>query len=213
MHGLGHQRGQSNVIEPLPWQTDTCLGDWHYNAGRFRDHSYKSVGTVIHTLVDVVSKNGNLLLNVPVKGDGTIDDDEVKIVEGITKWMDVNRESIFDTRPWKVFGEGPATENVAPDASHGFNEGKHKPFTADDVRFTSKDGALYAILLGWPTQPVKIKSLGKSAKLVDGEITDINLLGCREKIRWSRDDDALTIEPLQTKPCDDAFVFKISMQK
>ena len=108
------ERGQSNRIEPFVWQTDTCLGGWHYDIGVFNRHRYKSAKTVIQTLADVVSKNGNLLLSVPVRADGTIDSDEVKIVEGIAAWMDINRESIFGTRPWKVFGEGPAMASAAP---------------------------------------------------------------------------------------------------
>ena len=108
------ERGQSNRIEPFVWQTDTCIGGWHYDKAVFERHRYKSAKTVIQTLADIVSKNGNLLLSIPVRADGTIDSDEVKIVEGIAAWMDVNRQCIFGTRPWKVFGEGPAIESAAP---------------------------------------------------------------------------------------------------
>ncbi|MGA2440374.1 MAG: alpha-L-fucosidase [Tepidisphaeraceae bacterium] len=207
------ERGQSNKIEPLPWQTDTCIGSWHYDRRIFERHGYKTTKTVVQTLVDIVSKNGNLLLSVPVRADGTIDSDEVAVVEGIAKWMDVNREAIFGTRPWKVFGEGPASENAAPIKAAGFNEGKGKPFTADDVRFTAKGDVLYAIALGWPGKTLHIKSLGKDAKLLEKPISDIQLLGSDEKVRWSQDADALAIEPMQNKPCDDAFVFKIMTGK
>jgi len=206
------ERGQSNRIEPFVWQTDTCLGEWHYNRAVFNEHRYKSAKTIIHTLADVVSKNGNLLLSVPVRRDGTIDSDEVAIVEGIAAWMDINRESIFGTRPWKVFGEGPAIESAAPMSAQGFNEGKGKPFTAEDIRFTQKGDALYAIVLGWPTEPLRIKSLGKQAKLLDNEIANIKLLGSDEEIRWLQGDDALTIEPPQKKPSDAAIVFKIHLK-
>ena len=104
------ERGEANEIEPLHWQTDTCLGNWHYDRKIYERHGYKTTRTVIQTLADVVSKNGNLLLSVPVRGDGTIDDEEVKIVEGIADWMDVNRECIFDTQPvegvWRRPGVG-----------------------------------------------------------------------------------------------------------
>ena len=103
------ERGQANEIEPYPWQTDTCIGGWHYDRGLYNHNGYKSTKTVIQMLVDIVSKNGNLLLNIPVRGDGTIDDKELKVVEGIAGWMDVNKECIFGTHPWKVFGEGPAS--------------------------------------------------------------------------------------------------------
>jgi len=142
------ERGQSNNIEPLPWQTDTCIGSWHYQQSVFNNHKYKSAKTVIHTLVDVVSKNGNLCLSVPVKGDGTIDSDERKIVEDIGKWMAINSECIYDTRPWKIFGEGPALENVAALSAQGFNEGKGKPFTSEDIRFTTKEKYFVCCCLG-----------------------------------------------------------------
>ncbi|RYY09841.1 MAG: alpha-L-fucosidase, partial [Alphaproteobacteria bacterium] len=102
------ERGQSDQIEPLPWQTCTCLGAWHYDRGIAERHGYKSATTVIRTLADVVSKNGNLLLSVPVRGDGTIDDQEEAIVREIAAWMKVHKEAILGTRPWKVAGEGPA---------------------------------------------------------------------------------------------------------
>lgn len=204
------ERGQSSKIEPLPWQTDTCLGDWHYRRSIFEQHKYKSTKTVIQTLADVVSKNGNLLLNVPVRGDGTIDSDELAVVEGIAKWMDVNRESIFGTRPWKVFGEGPATDNAAPLRAQGFNEGKGKPFTAEDVRFTAKDNTLYMIVLGAPTKALQIKSLGTATKLLDQPIGSIQLLGSDETIKWSQAEDALTIEPPVSKPSEIVVVFKVT---
>jgi alpha-L-fucosidase len=205
------ERGQSNQIEPLPWQTCTCLGSWHYDQGLFDRHGYKNAKTVIQTLVDIVSKNGNLLLSVPVRADGTIDSDEVKILEDIAAWMDTNKESIFGTRPWKVFGEGPASKNTAPIKAQGFNEGKNK-LTAEDIRFTCKDDTLYAIAMGWPTRSVQIKSLGTDAKLLNKKIMDIQLLGSREKLLWVQSNDTLTIAPPQNQPCDYAVVFKITTQ-
>ena len=206
------ERGQSNRIEPFVWQTDTCLGGWHYDKNVFEQHRYKSAKTVIQTLADIVSKNGNLLLSVPVRADGTIDSDEVQIVEGIAAWMDKNSECIFDTRPWKVFGEGPAIESAAPLSNQGFNEGKGKPFTAHDVRFTQKGDTLYAIALGQPTEPLKLKSLGKQSKLLDKQIGSVQLLGGDENITWSQNDDALLIDPPKQQLSDAAVVFKIQLQ-
>jgi alpha-L-fucosidase len=203
------ERGASNRIEPLPWQTCTCLGNWHYDRSLFTNHRYKTAQTVIHMLVDIVSKNGNLLLSVPLRGDGTLDEDELKIVEGITAWMDVNREAIFGTRPWKVFGEGPAVENAPALRAQGFNEGRGRPFTAQDVRFTTKDGALYAVALGWPAEPLRIKSLGTSARLLERPISQIQLLGSEETVQWSQQEEALVIQPLENKPCESAIVFKV----
>jgi alpha-L-fucosidase len=204
------ERGASNQIEPLPWQTDTCIGGWHYAKSIFEHHHYKSAKTVVQTLADIVSKNGNLLLSIPVKSDGTIDADETAIVEGIATWMDVNRECIFGTRPWKVCGEGPALDAAAPIKAQGFNEGKGKPLGAQDVRFTAKGDTLYAIVMGWPTDGFKVKSLGTGAKLLDKSIGEVQLLGSDEKIEWQQANDALVIAEPKNKPNDVAIVFKIT---
>ena len=205
------ERGASNQLEPLAWQTDTCIGDWHYRRSLYEQDAYKSARTVVQMLADIVSKNGNLLLNIPVRGDGTIDDKEEGILEGIAAWMDVNKESIFGTRPWKVFGEGPASEGASPQAP-GFNEGKGRAFTAEDVRFTAKGGSLYAIVMGWPAKPLAIRSLGFSAKLLDGAVAAVELLGSDEAVRWTRTDEALVLEAARAKPPSDiAVVYKISV--
>lgn len=203
------ERGQSSTIEPAPWQTDTCLGNWHYDRKVLEKHSYKTAATVVRTLADVVSKNGNLLLSVPVKGDGTIDADELAVVRGVTRWMAINRESILATRPWKVFGEGPASEG-APLRAQGFNEGKGKPWTADDIRYTTRAGALYVIQLGVPTGPFQLKSLGSSARLLDQPIANVALLGSTEKVRWRHGGDALSVEAPHETPAPEALVYKVS---
>ena len=204
------ERGVANKILAQPWETDTCIGNWHYDRSLYDRNGYKSAKTVIQMLCDVVSKNGNLLLNIPIRGDGTIDDKEQAVLEGIGAWMDVNKECIFDTRPWKVFGEGPASAGSALSAQ-GFNEGKGRPFTAEDVRFTAKGDTLYAIALGAPQKDLTIKSLGAAAKLLNQPIGGITLLGSAEKVQWSQTDDALTIKPPQNTPSDVAVVFKIKL--
>jgi alpha-L-fucosidase len=204
------ERGSSNEIEPHPWQTDTCIGSWHYNLSIFEQHRYKTAKTVIHTLVDVVSKNGNLLLSIPVTGDGTIDSDELAIVEGIAGWMQINGEAIHGTRPWKVLGEGPQMAAVAPLSGQGFNEGKGKPFTPEDVRFTTKGPVLYAIVMGNPTGTVRIKSLGRNAKLLDRRIGNVTLLGSRDPVKWHQTDEALLIDVPAKMPNEIAAVFKLS---
>jgi alpha-L-fucosidase len=205
------ERGQANDILPQPWQTDTCIGDWHYNRSVFQQHRYKDAKTVIRMLADIVSKNGSLMLNIPVRGDGTIDDDEMAVVQQLANWMDINRECIFGTRPWKVFGEGPASGGSALSAQ-GFNEGKGKPFSAADVRFTTKAGALYAIVLGVPTQDMKVKALGSAAGLLTGKLDKIELLGSKEKIRWSRSPEALSIKAPGKCPREEAVVFKLTVE-
>ncbi len=204
------ERGQANEIEPYPWQTDTCIGGWHYDRQVFEHHWYKSTRTVIQMLIDIVSKNGNLLLSVPVRGDGTIDADELAVVQGIADWMDVNKECIFGTRPWKVFGEGPASGGAALTAQ-GFNEGKGKPLTAQDVRFTKKGDTLFAIVLGAPGADVSIKSLGKSSKLLGFDLDRIELLGSGETIKWKQAEDALIINKPAHIPNTFANVFKLQL--
>jgi len=194
------ERGISDRLEPYPWQTDTCIGVWHYQ----RDQQYKDAGTVIAMLVDIVSKNGNLLLNIPVRGNGTIDEREVAFLEDMAAWMRVNREAIFGTRPWIVFGEGPAQARGGQ-----FNEGQGRPPSARDIRFTTKGGVLYAIALGWPESgTLTIRSLAKVPG-ARGRITRVELLGDRGELRWTHDERGLTIVLPSRKPCEHAVAFRI----
>jgi len=206
------ERGQSNEIEPYTWQTDTCIGAWHYDRRIFDNHHYKSAKTVIHTLIDVVSKNGNLLLNVPVRGDGTIDADELAIVEEIGEWMKINSEAIYATRPWKVFGEGPAKDDTAPLSGPGFNEGKGKPFESRDIRFTVKGNDLYATALGWPQdRKINIKSLAKGSSLYTKSVKKVKLLGTGSISDFKQTEEGLNITVPATKSkLSYAMVFKIS---
>lgn len=147
------ERGIPDRPQPEYWQTCTCLGSWHYDRGLYERNGYKSAATVVKMLIDIVSKNGNLLLSVPLRGDGNPDEKELKILQDLKKWMDVNKESIYDTRPWKVFGEGPTAEQARPLNAQGFNEGTN--YTAADVRYVEKKGTVYASLLGWPENPLR----------------------------------------------------------
>ncbi|UEG55007.1 alpha-L-fucosidase [Mucilaginibacter daejeonensis] len=201
------ERGQSNEIEPQPFQTDTCIGSWHYDRPLYERNGYKSAKTVIHMLIDVVSKNGNLMLNIPVRGNGTIDEKERAVVEDIAAWMHVNSESIYDTRPWTTFGEGPAMESAAPLSHQGFNEGRNKPYTAADIRFTKKGKVLYAAMLGWPTEGealVKKLALNKV-----GKIEKVGLLGNSALLEFTQTTDGLKIRLPQNAPGNIAYVFKI----
>ena len=158
------ERGFRADIVPHPWQTDTCIGDWHYNRERYNQKSYMGAAAVIHRLCDVVAKNGCLLLSIPVRGDGSIDAEERKIVEQIGRWTQRFGEAIYASRPWKVSGEGPTQI-----ASGQFGEEKMKPFEAADIRFTTKGPVLYAMTLGRPSGAVNIASLakGRSVKRVE----------------------------------------------
>lgn len=204
------ERGQANDIQPLPWQTDTCIGSWHYDRGVYERNGYKTAKTVIQTLVDIVSKNGNLMLNIPVRADGTIDEKERKIVEEIGAWMNANSESIYGTRPWKIFGEGPATTETAQLSGPGFNEGKGKPFGPSDIRFTVKGDALYAVVFGWPEDgKVRIKSLSEGNVLRPGAINKVALPGGGE-LRFERTSEALEVVLPDSRPAlTYAIVLKI----
>ncbi len=204
------ERGAPDKPQEKAWQTCTCIGDWHYSRSVYEQNRYKSAATVIRTLIDIVSKNGNLLLNIPVRGDGTIDDKEVAILENIGSWMDVNKESIFDTRPWTVYGEGPSVDSINPLNSAGFNEGK-VGFTEKDIRFNQKKNVIYATVMGVPTEDVNIKAFGKNKN--HARIKKIEILGSKEKIAWTQEYELLKISKLKHYPNEIATVFKITLDK
>jgi len=152
------ERGFVADIQPQPWQTDTCIGNWHYDRALYERDGYKSGREVIQRLVDVVSKNGNLMLNIPVRGDGTIDDKEERVIDEITAWMSANGDALYGSRPWRVFGEGPTKAPTGVMA-----EGKAKPFVAEDVRFTRKGGVLHAFFMAPAKGEARIASLAHAA--------------------------------------------------
>jgi alpha-L-fucosidase len=200
------ERGQSNKIEPLPWQTDTCIGQWHYDRRVYDNNRYKTPATVIHTLIDVVSKNGNLMLNVPLRGDGSIDEKARATVDGIAEWMSINSEAIYGTRPWHTFGEGPAIAGAAPISAQGFNEGRGKPFTAEDIRFTTKDKVLYAALMGWPVnKSIIVKTLGEAKN----KINNVSLLGIPGRLAFTQTAEGLRVTLPEHVSGKIAYVLKI----
>ena len=161
------ERGVATGIRPDPWQTDTCIGDWHYDRRLFEQHKYKTTGQVVQMLIDIVSKNGNLLLSIPVRGDGTIDEDEVAFLEGLASWMHANGEGIFGTRPWKIYGEGPSV--TGPVAQGQFGGARDvRDYTAEDIRFTTKGDTLYAFVMAWPGEQAVIVKHGGRARCREG---------------------------------------------
>jgi alpha-L-fucosidase len=202
------ERGVADGIEPYPWQADTSIGNWHYFRRIFDQHRYKSPETVIDMLVDTVSKNGSLLLNIPLRGDGTIDADEEALLQKLAGWMQVNGEAIFGTRPWKKFGEGPAAEAPLPFTTA--NERITPPFTSQDIRFTVKGNTLYAITCGWPENGVlTIKSLSSPSSATSRKVRDVRLLGYKGGLRWTQDESGLTIHLPSQKPGEYAYAFRI----
>ena len=199
------ERGYSDRIEPLPWQTDTCIGDWHYSLPLFERHGYKKPDQVAHMLVDIVSKNGNLMLNIPLPGSGKPDTDELAFLADFKKWMDVSGEGIYATRPWHVFGEGPAGGGPATRAQ-GFNEGNRK-YTPQDFRFTRKGDTLYAFAMAWPEDgKLLVRSLAQGA----GQVQDVSLLGHRGKLAWTQTASGLALTLPAQKPCDYVYGLRIA---
>ena len=211
------ERGKAADILPEPWQTDTCIGQWHYNREVFEKHQYKSAAVIIPMLADIVSKNGNLMLSVPLRRDGTLDEDESQILTDIGAWFRVNGGAIYETRPWKIYGEGPATSETEKGRFDGLSDTQKKPFTAADMRFTqSKNGkTLYAIVMAWPESgEVVIKSLGTRSTQWSGRVGNVNLLGTNSKSYLSvrRSEDGLHVTLPRTKPWTAAMAFTLRIE-
>jgi alpha-L-fucosidase len=201
------ERGVAIDIRPDPWQTDTCIGSWHYDRARFERHTYKTTAQVVQMLIDIVSKNGNLMLSVPVRGDGTIDEDEIAFLEGLAQWMPANGEAIFGTRPWKVYGEGPSVRG--PVSAGQFGGARDvRSYTAEDIRFTTKGDTLYAFLMAWPGASVSITSL--AAGKVAGAVQKVELLEHGADLEFKQDGDALKVTLPSEKPGDFAYALRIS---
>ncbi len=203
---LDIERGRADKILPAAWQTDTCIGDWHYRRSLFENHRYKTAETVIHMLIDIVSKNGNLLLNIPLRGDGTIDDDERKVLDGLASWIPAHGEALFGTRPFTVYGEGE------PDVkgTGNFNERNTRPYTARDIRFTTAKGALYATALAWPADGrVTIQTLAAGSTHFPREVARVEMLGSKAPLKFQRDAAGLTVTMPEQKPNQYAYVLKV----
>src|SRR5690606_262794 len=196
------ERGQLSGIRPLFWQTDTAVSknSWGY----VKNQDYKTVDDIVDDLIDIVSKNGALLLNIGPRPDGTIPEPEELILLGMGECLALTGEAIYGTRPWKVLGEGPTQVTEGQ-----FTDTKRSPFTGQDIRFPTKGDTLYAIALAWPGNSITIKSLSSTAGLWGGDITDVQLLGHQGNLDWQRNEEGLTIQMPDQPPCQHAFVFKI----
>ena len=195
------EKGQSDTLRDFPWQTDTSLnGNWFIDSGGLTLNAQ----VVIHNLCDIVSKNGNLLLNVALMPDGALPEDQRQILLDVGKWLDVNGEAIYGTRPWKIYGEGPTQ------IEGGHFKEQTKPFTAEDIRFTTKGSVLYAICLGWPGKEIQVESLGSGGLLDFGEIRSVRMLGIEKPLTFSRDQNGLAVQMPDEKPCDHAYALKVT---
>lgn len=196
------ERGALSGISPLYWQTDTAIGkgSWGYR----KDNEYKSARQVICDLVDIVSKNGNLLINIGPKPDGTITDEETEVLLTMGKWLKINGEGIYGSSFWKVFGEGEVN------AEEGFfKDGDEKKFTTSDFRFTYKNGYLYAFQMR-PSDKISIKTLRKKNPH-DFLIESVELLGSDEKIKYIRNEEGLEITLKEKPDTDLPLCFKMAI--
>jgi alpha-L-fucosidase len=209
-----YERGLTAEIMKYPWQSETCIGAWHYlrylyeKPGEFG--GYLRPQDVVHWLIDTVSKNGTFILDVPGRPDGTIDSKEIAVLDGVTSWMQVNGEAIYETRPWRVFGEGP---NMVKAGS--FQGSSVSKLGERDIRFTRNkaNSVVYALVLGWPAEPILIQSLGLSAATSPGKVAHVEVLGTGAKVDWTQQPDALRVNiPRTYRPLVDyAAALKVTL--
>lgn len=201
---LDIERGKLDAIRPIFWQTDTSVSEKSW--GYIQNDKFRTPESLVDELVDIVSKNGCLLLNIGPKSDGTIPDEVQKVLLGIGAWLNTNGEAIYGTRPWKISGEGP-TKVVAG----SFKDTEGTPFTGEDIRFTTKGDSLYAIALAWPESgKIVVKSLAAGSSFSRQKIRKVQLLGYTGKLEWSQTPEGLSVTLPARKPGHYAFAIKIA---
>ncbi|MBV8631986.1 MAG: alpha-L-fucosidase, partial [Silvibacterium sp.] len=201
---LDHERGVAEGIAANPWQTDTCIGQWHYKKGQ----KYKTAKKVVDLLVDIVSKNGNLLLNFPLPNSGELDPQELYVLEGVTTWMQANSEGIYETRPWKIYGEGPSTTQKVETGN--FNEDKKPDLTGQDIRFTAKGNTVFAFVMGKP-DVAEVNALGLWSAHNPGKIQRVQILGHQGDLQWIQDNSSLRVKAPPEIPSNIGFTLKVDL--
>jgi len=198
------ERGKLAGIREGYWQTDTSLSTRSW--GFIANEQFKSATRVVHDLVDIVSKNGNMLLNFGPRPDGTIAPEVEGLLLALGQWLDVNAEAIYGTRHWEKFGEGP----TLVESGH-MSERSDKDFTNRDFRFTTKPGVLYAIAMGWPGRRATIRSLATGAAVPADAIQQIEMLGLDGALPWTQDHEGLHVAMPDRRPCDHAYTLKLTL--
>ncbi len=203
MATLDFERGKASHILDEPWQTDDSLGSWGYNTQW--PNGFMDTNMVVDKFLDMISKNGNMLLNIPIKADGTLDDKTVNVLEGMGEWFDINGEGVYGSRPWYMYGEGKT------------NEVPHKatksPFKKTDIRFTTNNGYLYAFVLDWPGagKEVTIENITAMNNRLSA-VESVSMLGSDSHIKWRENGDGLKITMPNKKPGAHAFTMKIKFK-
>ncbi|WP_109831282.1 alpha-L-fucosidase [Reichenbachiella versicolor] len=200
-----YERGRPNQPKNPAWLTDTSPGAWFFRTGA----KFKKPNDLIDILVDIVAKNGLMLLNVPPNPDGSIPSEMVHLLEEMGAWLEVNGDAIYATRPWTVFGEGPTR---LPEGGHKIEKIKIE-YTNKDIRYTKKsEKEFYAIVMGKPEGDIIMKTLSTDIGVLNSKILNVSLLGSDEKIEWTRDSRGLVVKAPKSLPSDYAHSFKILME-
>lgn len=197
VHEYEKQGRSPKNIRDYYWQTDDVISNFSW--GYVSDMRYRSVGSILHELIDNVSKNGSLLLNISPRGDGSIPEAQQKILLSIGRWLSVNGEAIYGTRSWHQFGEGPSADTTV-------NLGRYQ-YTGQDFRFTTRGDTLYAIAMGWPGPEALITALGSKMK---GKVTQVTLLGDPSLLSFTQNRKGLLIRTPADKPNPYDYVFRIT---
>lgn len=200
-----YERGRPNQPKEQVWLTDTSPGAWFYRPGA----KFKNPDDLVDILVDIVAKNGCMLLNVPPNPDGSIPQEMVDLLVNMGEWLAINGDAIYGTRPWTIFGEGPTR----------LSEGGHKiekikiQYKNTDIRFTKKsEKEMYAIVLDKPEEETIIQSLSTNLGVLNSKIEEIKLLGSEETIEWTRDERGLVIKTPKSFPSEYAHAYKITLE-
>lgn len=199
---LDLERGQLGDIRTLYWQTDTSVSNKSW--GYIKDDTFKSPEFVVHQLIDIVSKNGNLLLNIGPRSDGTIPEQVQRVLLDVGAWLNLNGEAIYGTRPWRIYGEGPT--KVAAGSFHDFETGNYTP---EDFRFTRKGDVLYAIGLAWPANgEAVIHALAPTVG--NQQVQNVVLLGTNAKLRFEQRPDGLHVQLPAQPPANYAYALRVT---
>ncbi len=201
---LDIERGKLDTSRPRFWQTDTSIGlkSWGY----IENEEFRSADSLVDDLVDIISKNGALLLNIGPRADGTIPDQVWRTLLELGGWLRVNGEAIYGTRPWKVFGEGPTKV-----LEGGFTDARQEALTGRDIRYTTRGNTLYAVVLDWPGETAILNSV-TPANLDGRQVVSIRLLGAAGELAWKQAPDQLLVTMPRERPCDFAFTLRIELQ-